>query len=78
VSEQVVYRSPMMYSILRDGAGLLIEVVVGGFAMSAVRVRLSADEAAAYEREGSKASDRLAAAITADPPFGGRSVPAPE
>jgi hypothetical protein len=78
VSEQLVYRSPMMYSILRDDAGLLIEVVVGGVAMSAVRVRLSAAEADAYAREGSKASDRLAAAITADPPFGGRSVPAPE
>lgn len=78
MSEQVVYRSPMMYSILRDGAGLLIEVVVGGFAMSAVRVRLSEAEAEAYEREGIEASDRLAAAITADPPFGGRSVPAPE
>ncbi|HLT37932.1 MAG TPA: hypothetical protein VK034_16720 [Enhygromyxa sp.] len=78
MSEQVIYQSPMMYRLLRDGDGLLIEVVVGGIAMSAVRVRLSADEADEYEREGSRASDRLASAIMADPRFGGRAYPAPD
>jgi len=78
MSEEVVYQSPLMYRLLREQGELVIEVVVGGFAMSAVRVRLSADEAQAYASEGSRASDRLANAIMADPPFGGRSAPAPD
>ncbi len=78
MSEEVVYQSPLMYRILREGGGLVIEVVVGGIALSAVRVRLSADEAQSYEREGSRFSDRLANAVMADPRFGGRSYAAPE
>ncbi|MFV8754812.1 hypothetical protein ACNOYE_30060 [Nannocystaceae bacterium ST9] len=77
-SEQVVYQSPMMYRLLRERGELVLEVVVGGFALSAVRVRLSADEAQAFAREGSPFSDRLANAIMADPRFGGRSYEAPE
>lgn len=78
MSEDVIYQSPLMYRLLREGGGLVLEVVVGGIAMSAVRVRLSADEASAYEREGSRFSDRLATAIMAEPGFGGRSYPAPD
>lgn len=78
MSEEVIYQSPMMYRILRDGGGLVIEVVVGGFAMSAVRVRLSADEVQSYERDGSRFGDQLANAIMADPRFGGRAHPAPD
>jgi hypothetical protein len=78
MSEEVVHQSPMMYRLLRDGDELILEVVVGGIAMSAVRVRLSADEAQSYADEGSGFCDRLAAAITADPRFGGRSYPAPD
>ncbi len=74
--EDVVYQSPLMYRILRESEGLVLEVVVGGFAMSTVRVRLSADEALNYQREGTRFSDRLANAILADPPFGGRTYPA--
>ena len=77
MSEGVIYQSPLMYRIFRESGRLVIEVVVGGFAMAAVRVRLSADEAQAYEREGSRFSDGLASAIMADPPFGGRSYPPP-
>ncbi|PRQ09381.1 hypothetical protein [Enhygromyxa salina] len=75
MTEQVIYQSPLMYRILRDGDGLVIEVVVGGIAMSSVRVRLTEDEALAYERDGSRASDKLANAIMASPRFGGRSYP---
>ena len=77
MSEEVVYQSPLMYRILRENGELVLEVVVGGFAMAAVRVRLTADETRGYECEGSRFSDRLAEAILADPPFGGRSYPAP-
>jgi hypothetical protein len=45
--------------------------------MSAVRVRLDAQETAAYAREGQAFTDRLAQAIMANPPFGGRSVDVP-
>jgi hypothetical protein len=63
-----------MYRVLREGSGaLVIEVVVGGIAMTTVRVRLDDREAAAWAREGSAFADRLARAIMADPPFGGRS-----
>ncbi|MFO7566502.1 MAG: hypothetical protein R6X02_27920 [Enhygromyxa sp.] len=79
MSDEVIFQSPMMYRLLREsGGGLVIEVVVGGIAMSAVRVRLDAEEALAYEREGSRFSDRLASAITADPRFDGRAYPAPD
>lgn len=45
--------------------------------MYPVRVTLSADEAAAYAREGRAALDRLAQRIQADPPFGGRAQRVP-
>jgi hypothetical protein len=73
-NEQVLYQSPLLYRMLREESGaLLIEVVVGGIAMSAVRVRLDAKEAEAYAREGSTFSDGLARAIMAQPSFGGRA-----
>jgi hypothetical protein len=76
--EEVLIQSPLLYRLLRDKSGaLVIEVVVGGIVMSAVRVRLDAQEMAAYVREGQAFTDRLAQAIMADPPFGGRSVDVP-
>jgi hypothetical protein len=76
--EQVLLRSPLLYKLVRDASGaLIIEVVVGGIVMSAVRVRLDAQETAAYAREGQAFTDRLAQAIMANPPFGGRSVDVP-
>jgi len=75
--EQVLYRSPMLHRLLREADGqLVIEVVVGRMAMSAVRVRLDAHEARAWTEEGGAFADRLAAKITADPKFGGRAYPA--
>lgn len=72
--EQVLYQSPLLYRVLREASGaLLIEVVVGGIAMSAVRVRLDAQESAMYAREGARFSDRLAREIIARPGFGGRA-----
>ncbi|QSQ25210.1 hypothetical protein JY651_09880 [Pyxidicoccus parkwayensis] len=77
--EEVLYQSPLLYRLLRapDG-GLTLEVVVGGIAMYEVRVRLTPDEAQSYAREGTAFIDRMAKAIMADPPFGGRSVRASE
>ena len=76
--EEVLIQSPLLYRLVRDRSGALtIEVVVGGIAMSAVRVRLDARETAAYAREGQAFADRLAQAIMADPPFGGRAVDVP-
>ncbi|WP_309893477.1 hypothetical protein [Archangium sp.] len=76
--EEVLLQSPLLYRLLRDRSGaLLMEVVVGGIAMSMVRVRLNAEETAAYAREGQAFADRLAKAIMADPPFGGRAVDVP-
>lgn len=76
--EEVLLQSPLLYRLLRDRSGaLIIEVVVGGIAMSAVRVRLDARETDAYAREGQAFVDRLAQAIQADPPFGGRAVDVP-
>ena len=76
--EQVLLRSPLLYKLVRDASGaLIIEVVVGGIVMSSVRVRLDAQETAAYAREGQAFTDRLAQAIMANPPFGGRSVDVP-
>ena len=73
--EEVLLQSPLLYRLLRDRSGaLLVEVVVGGIAMSMVRVRLNAEETTAYAREGQAFADRLAKAIMADPPFGGRAV----
>jgi len=74
--EEVLFQSPLLYRLLRAPGGTLsLEVVVGGIAMYEVRVRLTAEEAASYAREGSAFTDRMAQAIMADPPFGGRSVP---
>jgi hypothetical protein len=72
--EQVLYQSPLLYRVLREEDGALsIEVVVGGIAMTTVRVRLTAQEAEAYAREGSAFTDRLAQEIMAQPSFGGRA-----
>ena len=76
--EEVLIQSPLLYRLVRDSSGALtLEVVVGGIAMSAVRVRLDAQETAAYAREGQAFAERLAKAIMADPPFGGRAVDVP-
>jgi hypothetical protein len=78
-AEEVLYTSPLMYRVLREpGGALVIEVVVGGMAMMAVRVRLSAEESAAYAREGNAYSDRLAREIMGNPRFGGRAYDAPD
>jgi len=72
--EQVLYHSPLLYRVLREASGaLLIEVLVGGIATSAVRVHLDAQESATYAREGTSFSDRLAREIMARPGFGGRA-----
>ncbi|MFP2912588.1 hypothetical protein ACLESD_47765 [Pyxidicoccus sp. 3LFB2] len=73
--EEVLHQSPLLYRLLRapDGS-LILEVVVGGFAMYEVRVRLTPEEAESYAREGRAFADRMAQAVMADPPFGGRSV----
>jgi phage baseplate assembly protein W len=72
--EEVLIQSPLLYRLVRAPDGTLtLEVVVGGIAMYEVRVRLDAQEAAAYAREGRAFADRMAQAIMADPPFGGRS-----
>ncbi len=77
-NEEVLYQSPLLYRVLRAAGGpLLIEVVVGGIAMYAVRVRLDAGEEQAFLREGAAFSDRLARQITAEPSFGGRAYDAP-
>lgn len=79
MSEEVLYQSPLMYRVLREGSGkLVIEVVVGGIAMYSVRVRLDAHEAEAYAREGTAFSDGLARQIMADPKFGGRAHEVPD
>lgn len=72
--EEVLVQSPLLYRLLRAPDGTLtLEVVVGGIAMYEVRVRLNAQEAAAYAREGVAFTDRMAQAIMADPRYGGRS-----
>jgi hypothetical protein len=76
--EQVLYQSPLLYRLLREeGGALVIEVVVGGIALSSVRVRLTAEEAEAYAREGTAFTDRLAQEIMARPSFGGRAFDPP-
>ncbi|WP_375759669.1 hypothetical protein [Corallococcus exercitus] len=76
--EEVLLQSPLLYRVLRgkDGA-LSIEVVVGGIVQFEVRVRLNAEETESFQREGRAFSDRMAQAIMANPPFGGRSVKSP-
>nr|WP_227028041.1 hypothetical protein [Corallococcus soli] len=67
-----------MYRVLRGrGGALSIEVVVGGFVQFEVRVLLNDEERESFAREGRAFADRLAQAIMADPPFGGRSVRSP-
>jgi len=76
--EEVLIQSPLLYRLLRDPSGaLLLEVVVGSIALSAVRVQLNAHETAAYAREGPPFVDRLAREILANPPFFGRAVDVP-
>ncbi|AGC48956.1 hypothetical protein MYSTI_07684 [Myxococcus stipitatus DSM 14675] len=76
--EEVVYQSPLLYRVLREAdGGLVIEVVVGGIAMDAVRVRLTEREAEDFARDGHVFSDKLARAIMAQPFFGGRAYEPP-
>jgi hypothetical protein len=78
-AEEVLYQSPLMYRVLREAGGpLVIEVVVGGIAMYTVRVRLDEGEAAAYARDGSGFSDRLAHEIMAQPNYRGRAYEVPD
>lgn len=73
--DEELFTSPRMYRLLRAGDGsLAIEVAIGGIATSTMRVRLTAEEATAYQREGRVATDRLAQDIEANPPFFGRAV----
>jgi hypothetical protein len=77
-AERVLLQSPLLYRLLRDAGGaLVLEVVVGAAVLRSVRVRLDAREEEAYAREGQAFVDRLARAVMADPPFGGRSVEVP-
>lgn len=76
--EEVLLQSPLLYRVLRERDGALsIEVVVGGIVQFEVRVRLNAEETESFQREGRAFSDRMAKAIMANPPFGGRSVKPP-
>ena len=76
--EEVLIQSPLLYRLMRGANGALaIEVVVGGIALSTVRVSLNDQETASYAREGAAFIDRMARAIMADPPFGGRAVDVP-
>ena len=77
-AEEELLSSPMMYRLLRDAKGsLALEVVVGGMAMSTVRVQLTDEEAAAYAQQGQAATDALAQRIQANPRFFGRAVQVP-
>lgn len=72
--EIVLHQSPLMYRLLlTPGGDLELEAVVGGIALSTVRLPLDASERSAYEVEGASYLDRLARALIADPRFGGRS-----
>ena len=76
--DELLLQSPLLYRLLREPSGaLVLEVVVGGIALRAVRVRLDADEAAAYARDGRAFADRLARAVLADPAYGGRAYDPP-
>ncbi|MBK8263696.1 MAG: hypothetical protein IPK80_20460 [Nannocystis sp.] len=73
-AEEVVLQSPLMYRVLRErGGALILEAVVGGAAMYAVRVRLLPSEAAEFAAQGARFSDRLAREIMANPRLGGRA-----
>ena len=73
-AEEVLYRSPMLYTVLRDTTGaLVIEVVAGGAVMYEVRVRLEPPEVEAWQRDGATFTDGLAQRIAAEPTFGGRA-----
>lgn len=70
--------SPLLYRLLRQADGTLaMEVVVGGIAMSTVRMQLTGEEAAAYAQQGTAATDRLAQSIQANPSFFGRAIAVP-
>lgn len=74
--EELFRSSPWLYRLLRAPDGMLIlEVVVGTIAMYEVRVRLTPEEAAAYAREGTAFTDRMAQEIIANPRFHGRAEP---
>lgn len=73
-AEEILHRSPMLYTVLRDATGaLVIEVVAGGAVMYEVRVRLEPAEIEAWQRDGAAFTDGLAQRIAAEPTFGGRA-----
>jgi hypothetical protein len=75
-TDEELFSSPHLYRLLRSAGGTLaIEVVVGGFAMSTVRVALNSAETADYHRDGRAATDRLAKSISENPSYFGRAVP---
>lgn len=70
--EEVLRNDAWMYRLLRTSEGsLILAVVVGGFAMYEVRVRLTEEEAATYAREGADFIDRMAKEVMANPRFYG-------
>ena len=52
-----------MYRLYRREGGLVLGVVCGGVGMYEARVKLTEEEAQAYEKEGAAFLDRLAARI---------------
>lgn len=73
-SEEELYKSPLLYRVLRRPDGvLLLEVVVGGIFMSTVRVELDDTEAERYAQHGARFADRMALQIMSQPTYGGRS-----
>jgi hypothetical protein len=58
-------------------AALYQQQVIGGFAMSSVRVQLNEQEAAEYAKRGQAATDELAQHVMENPRFFGRAVPVP-
>ena len=72
--EEVLYKSPYMYQLVRAPDGtLILEVVVGGFAMYEVRVRLNRRRRRPTPAREPLFTDRMAQAIVASPAYGGRS-----
>lgn len=73
-SEEELYKSPLLYRVLRKPEGaLVLEVVVGGIFMSTVRVDLDEAEAARFAQQGAQFADRMALQIMSEPTYGGRA-----
>lgn len=73
-SEEELYKSPLLYRVLRKPEGaLVLEVVVGGIFMSTVRVELDDAEASRYAQLGAQFADRMALQIMSEPTYGGRA-----